>query len=226
MRKYFALFLLLFAGCEPVGERQYSPIQPRKRGDMLVLVMDTSGSMAEKMFQGDAPAYNFSLRACEKFFRDRMGPDDRIVISQLSANNRPLLWEGSPRSLKRRFKDAKALQEHIAKHSDPCGSRAYAAIADTLDYVCNLPATCDADSRVCILVLSDMLDNSPTQDEDRRRMVDALQRITQRNCGIGFYWVDQSQLSECRQCLVDAGIPEPVIECRIVDDPELPDFQR
>ena len=80
-------------------------------------------------------------------------------------------------------------------------------------------------TKVCVLVLSDMVDNSSTQEEDRQRMVESLRRFAQANGSIGFYWVDQTCLSDCRQCLVDAGISECIVECGIVDEPQLPSFQ-
>ncbi len=224
MNRYIALFVLLFVGCEKYVETDSSPIQAPSREYMLVFVLDTSGSFTTKMFEGDGLGYTFFLKASDQFFRDRMGADDRIVISQLSANTKTLLWEGTPLSLRKRFGNAQSLQEYITQRSDPAGSRVYAAVADTLDYVCELPGVTEGDTEVCVLVLSDMLDNSPTQEEDQQRMVDALRRISQANCAIGFYWVEQFRLSECRQCLLDAGIQDSVVECEIVDEPQLPAF--
>ena len=227
MRTLYIIGIVLgIAGCERYVAVESPPITAVGREYILAFVLDTSGSFAQTMFEGDEVGYRFFLRASDQFFRDRMGDDSRILVSQLSAENRTLLWEGAPLSLRRRFGNSGSFQKYIEEKSNPSGSRAYAALADTLDYIHELPGVSQGETKVCVLVLSDMIDNSPTQEEDRRRMIDSLGRFAQTNGCIGFYWVDQMCLSDCRQCVADAGIDNCVIECGVVDDPELPSFQQ
>jgi hypothetical protein len=151
-----------------------------------------------------------------------MGPRDRILISQLSANNRTLLWEGSPLSMRRQFGSSAALQQFIAEGSDPAGSRVYAALADSLDYIHQLPGVKEGKTTVCVLVLSDLMDTSPTADADRQRMLDAFAQFAQIKACMGLYWVDQLFTNEFRQYLNDAGIKTYVVESDVVNDPVLP----
>jgi hypothetical protein len=226
MRALFIIGVALsLAGCERYVVVESSPIHAVERGYILAIVLDTSGSFAQTMFEGDRAGYRFFLRASDQFFRDRMGENDRILITQLSAEDRTLLWEGPPLSLRRRFGNSASLRQFLEEKSNPGGSRAYAAVADTLDYLYELPGVSEGKTKVCVLVLSDMLDNSPTQETDRRQMADSLSRLAQADASIGFYWVDQMCLSDCRQCVADAGITDCVIECDVVDEPRLPSFQ-
>lgn len=214
--------LICLSGCEKYVEVDSSPIQPVERDCILAFVLDTSGSFTPMMFDGDKRGYKFFLRASDQYFRNRMGDHDRILISQLSAEQRTMLWEGNPMSLRREFGSSDALQDFIARKSDPSGSRAYAALADTLDYIVDLPGVREGETEVCVLVLSDMMDNSPSQEEDRQRMLESMRRLGEVNGSLGMYWVDQWCLSECRQCLRDSGIQNHVIEGSFVSDPKLP----
>jgi hypothetical protein len=178
------------------------------------------------MFDGNEVGYKFFLRASDQYFRNRMGEHDRILISQLSADSRTLLWEGAPLTLRRRFGNSASLQRFIEEKSNPAGSRVYAALSDTLDYIYELPGVRDGSSEVCVIVLSDMVDNSPTQEEDRQRMIESLTRFSTTDGHIGLYWVDQLCLRDCRRVLAEAGLKDYVVEGDIVDDPKLPFSQQ
>ncbi len=208
-------------GCEEYVAVDAPPIGAMEREYILAFVLDTSGSFSDKMFGGPELGYKFFVRSSEQFFRNRMDPNDRIVISQLSANDRTLLWEGAPQGLRHRFGSSAVLQKFLKDKSDPVGSRVYAALADTLDYIYALPGVSEGKTKVCVVVLSDMLDSGGLAS-DRERMVQALKQIARTKGSIGLYWVDQSCLNECRQCLADSGIEHYVVESDIVDDPGLP----
>jgi hypothetical protein len=226
MKKLSLLLVLSLSvtGCEQYVEVETSPIGVVEREYVLAFVLDTSGSFYPRMFGGNEVAYKFFLRASDQFFMNRIGEGklDRILISQLSADNRTLLWEGPPLSLRRKFGSSATLQRFIEEKSNPGGSRAYAALADTLDYLYELPGVKEGKTQVCVLVLSDFLDNSPTQQEDQQRMTESLERFAKtKNC-IGMYWVDQLCVNDCRRWLAEAGIKDSVVEGDIVDDPTLP----
>ena len=217
-----ACLAMTLAGCEAYVPVETPPIGNIERDYLLCFVLDTSGSFSPRMFEGEQLGYKFFLRASDQFFRNRMEPHDRILVSQLSANNRTLLWEGPPLTLRRQFGSAEALQRFIQERSDPAGSRVYAALADSLDYIHNLPGVSDGKTTVCVLVLSDMMDTSAAPEIDRQRMTEALSRFGQTKGCIGLYWVDQRWLTDCRQYLNDAGIQQYVVESDIVADPALP----
>jgi hypothetical protein len=221
MRKFrFVLcFFLCLSGCEQYVPVASKPLKAVERDQMLVFILDTSESFKPQMFGGNQLAYRFFLKATDKFFQS--GSDhQRILISQLSANSR-ILWEGAPLALRRRFGSSAALQQFVEASSSPAGSDVFSAVAATLDYVNELPGIDDAD--VCVCVLSDMLDNSSQQSDDRKQMIDSLNRFAQTKGCIGLYWVDQSCLKDVRHCLKDAGLNDRfVVESEFVEDPKLP----
>jgi hypothetical protein len=221
-RAAIASVLLALSGCETYVPVETPPIGTIERDYLLCFVLDTSGSFTPRMFSGDQLAYRFFLKASDQFFRNRMGPRDRILISQLSANNRTLLWEGSPLAMRRQFGSSAALQQFIEERSDPSGSRVYAAVADSLDYIHQLPGVREGKTTVCVLVLSDLMDSSATPDADRQRMLDAFSQFARTKACIGLYWVDQLFTNEFRKYLNDAGIKTYVVESDVVNDPVLP----
>jgi len=185
---------------------------------------DTSGSFLGEMFGPSGRAYQFTLRAIERLFRDRAGSSDRVLLAQLSDNGNPLLWEGPPHLLKKRFGTSGTLKDFFLQHSSPNGSRLYAGIAQVLTYIHSLPGVREGDTKVCILVLSDMFDNSPAQDDDKKKMMDALKSYAAIQGKIGFYFVNMQCLESTRQCLTEAGLDPRFIESAIVEDPPLPSF--
>lgn len=218
--------LLLLAGCgEPYVETgTMAPITTAQREYLLVLAVDVSGSFMEEMFGNDGRAYRFTLLAADKLFRDRMGEEDHILLSQLSANDRPLLWEGTPRELRRKFGSSDALKHFILSKADPQGSRLFAGVAETLDYVSVLPGVPEGQSQVCVLVLSDMLDNSPTQAEDWQKMTEAMKTAKEQGIHVGFYFVDINMLPTVRDGMSTAGLDTRYIESGILESPPLPVF--
>jgi hypothetical protein len=208
-------------GCEEYVATETAPITGVQRDYILAFVLDTSGSFLPQLFGGKERGYRFFTKASELFFRNRTGEHDRILISQLSASDRTLLWEGAPLLLQRRFGNAEQLKKFIYENSDMHGSRVYAALADTLGYINELPGVKEGKTKVCVIVLSDMLDTTQ-QPEDRQRMIESLSHFAKINASVGLYWVDQSCLQDCRQLLTDAGLKDFVVESDIVEDPKLP----
>lgn len=216
---------VLLPGCEQRSTNQASePFEYDEYDYVLAVVLDLSGSF-EPYMQADNPyAYRFFARLADKFFRQRMGYNDRILLTQLSTGDRPLLWEGPPDALRRRFPDADAFAQFLQTKARPGGSHAYAAVADTLSYLTTRPGI-NKNTTVLTVVLSDLMDNDPDADEAKRRLLDSLRSYSDRGGHIGLYWVDQTAVDEWSRLLVDTGLP-PRVWIDIIDDPELPDFDR
>ncbi len=126
MKKPIAILVccaLSFAGCEQYVPVESSALSDLQRDYVLCFVLDTSGSFLPKMFGDSGRGYRFFTKASEQYFRNRMGEHDRILISQLSANKRTLLWEGARRNFRKRFGSSASLQQFIVENSDPYGSR-------------------------------------------------------------------------------------------------------
>lgn len=228
-REFLYLSALAFSGClERVSDEDESkPVmefKPLVREHLLVVAMDTSGSFTETLFGQDGRAYRFISRTIQRLHMEQLGEDAHVLLAQLSENQTPLLWEGSTRSLQRKFKTAEALRDYVLKASDPGGSRLYAGIANAIDYVYRLPEASSGRSEVMILVVSDMDDNSPTQDEDRKVMIEQLAHLASVQAKIGFYFVERRLLDDVRECVTDAGLDPRFIEAGILEDPEIPTF--
>jgi len=219
--------MLCLTGCETYVEsdKPAEILKTPKRDYVLAVAVDTSGSFADEMFGKSGRGYRFTLQAVDRLFRDRPGKDDRVLLAQLSANPRAPLWEGTPRSLRKSFGSSEKLKTFIQERSDPAGSRLYAGIAQTLNYIHSLPGVKEGETKVCVLILSDMMDNSPTQAEDKEQMIEALRRLKNAKGQVGLYFVDIGCLESTRQCFTDAGLDSRFIESGIVQDPPLPSFE-
>jgi len=221
-----SIILASQGSCERACMDEVPPFVAPKYDYVLAIVLDTSGSFARNMQSGRARAYRFFMRATDDFFRDRMGSDDRIVIAQLSAEQKTLLWEGQPLSLKRRFPDSEAFRSFLMENSNPSGSRVYSATADTLNYVMDMAGIVDGHTQVLVLVLSDMESNLEDLVDSRERVRSALKRFSRFKGGIGFYWVSQTRVPEWRGYGKEAGIQNFVVESEIVEEPELPRYEQ
>src|SRR5947207_729433 len=76
-------------GCERRQVTDEMPIQQTEYEAILAILYDMSGSYFHQI---KSKAFPFSMAAVDGFFRGRIGSKDKIVISQLSAKTRALLW--------------------------------------------------------------------------------------------------------------------------------------
>ena len=210
------------SGCEPRHEDYVSPLVEQESEYALAILLDLSGSYADLMTK-DGAAYRFALRVVDKYLR-RMDSGDRLIITQLSANQKALLWDGSPIALRRTFSTANAFRDFVLSNSDPSGSRLHDGIADTLDYLLAYPAIASGKTRSAVFVLSDLLDTAPDPEKSKERLLKSFAAYGHAGGAVGLYWVDQSLVLEWRRQLNDVGVQHFVVESRIVADPPLPNL--
>lgn len=217
--------VLLSTGCLQPRDATTTPppFRELEYDYVLAVVLDCSGSFDQYMTSDRPEAFRFFARLSENFFRQRMGSSDRILLAQLSTGDRPLLWDGEPGGLRRRFPTPEAFASFLQAKSTKNGSHVYAGVASTLDYLVKRPGITE-NTTILTVVLSDMLDNDPNAVESKAELEDALRRYHNRNGHIGFYWVDQVAFDDVDQLLDNAGYP-PRVWMGIVDDPEIPDFE-
>lgn len=173
----------------------------------------------------DGRAYRFTLRVIDRYFRDRIGSDDKIIIGQLSGSDSPMLWEGTPAQLRRTFPSADAFRDFLVSHANPAGSRIHDGIADALDYLLDYPGITSGETQSAMFVMSDMLDTTGDCGESKDRMLKLLAAYGRQDVSVGLYWVHQSLVLQWRTHLQDAGIRHFVVESQIVADPPLPSFE-
>jgi hypothetical protein len=215
--------LALLGGCDSGTEEKNAVTVKGDDPDCLIFVgIDLSGSFYEFMTK-DGQAHKFLMRVIDTYFRNSIGANNRIVIAQLSATQRALLWDGSPVQLRQQFPSSEKFQDFLQRKCNPNGSRIYDGIADGFDYVLSDPAVSDGKTKTAVFVLSDFIDNlSDPKAEDR--LARSLTAYAKTKGVIGFYFLEHSRVSGWRQHLRDAGIKQWVCESEIVASPTLPTF--
>jgi hypothetical protein len=216
--------LAAVCGCEPRREQHVSPLAQDEIENVVVILLDMSGSYAARS-GADGEAYGFALQVVDRYFRNSIGSNDRLVLAQISGTEKSLLWEGTPIQLRQKFSTADEFHRFLQAKSSPHGSRVHSGAADALDYVLAFPGVANDTTRSAVFVLSDMLDNFPDSEQSKQRLLRSLAAYSQSGGAVGLYWVDSSLLAEWRANLRNAGIKNFVVESEIVADPALPTFE-
>ncbi len=226
LRRFVSVVLIvtLLCGCSERRKTQKSILIEDDKEYLVGVLLDLSGSFRGKMVSG-GHAHAFLLMILDKYFRDRMGGNDKILIAQISGTTRSLLWQGTPLQLRQEFSSASAFAQFLTENADSNGSRVHEAIAQTADYVANDPGVAAGKVKTCLFVLSDLLDTTPDADETRTKAITAVTHYGQKGGAIGFYYVDQHLLPEWREQLRTTGIKNFCIEAEIVGRPTLPSFE-
>ena len=199
--------ILLLPGCAKHQETDTRVIRPPEWNFILIFLVDPSRRFAEKKF--DAAAHRFLVGTAENYFRGRSEPDDRVLLASLTdEGGSPLLWQGTPRDLRRQFDTPEALRDFVTQHSRPT-KHVYASLAKTLDYVSDLPPVHDGKAKAVVVVLSDMLDDSKTREQDLVKAAAALKRFTALRSEIGHWWVDWDAVPDFKKWYRKADLPEP-----------------
>ena len=220
----FALLLLvLLTGCERRETANVSPFQQEPCDYVLTIAIDLSDGFREYM-TADGKAYDLVLRAIEKYFRDRIGGHDQIIITQLSGNKRPILWQGTPQQLQREFPDSNAFREYVLAHATPHGCRLNDGIADSIDYTLRMNSVARGNAKSALMILSKMLDDQPEQVSSDARLMKALTTYAHRGY-IGFYFVDQLRMADITEKLEKAGFTMHTLECDFHGRPPVPSFE-
>jgi hypothetical protein len=214
------------AGCEARREEGGGKVISREEPDyVLAIPVDMSGSYADLM-EKDGRAWKFLLRAMDGFFRERIGSasNDKIVISQISGNDKALLFDGNPKSLRGRFQNSNQFIQFLRSKSSPAGSRVHDGTRETIEYVMGFPGVAEGRTKSAILVLSDLDDNFADRDMSRSRLLREIITNVQAGGTGGFFWVENSLVGPWRRDLHAAGAKDWIVESEISFDPPLPDF--
>lgn len=223
VQRLVCILLVLLAGCERRDTSDVSPFQQEHCDYVLTIAIDLSDGFREYM-TADGKAYDLILRAIEQYFRDRIGGHDQIIITQLSGNKRPLLWQGTPQQLRREFPDSTSFREFLLGHSEPKGCRLNDGIADTIDYTLRTESIKRGNAKSALMILSKMLDDQPEQEASDARLMKALTTYARRG-HIGFYFCDALRMTEITEKLEKAGFAMHTLECDIHGRPPLPSFE-
>ena len=218
---------LFFAGCSRHNEDDAQISLGREDAEcVIVIAVDLSGSFADRMTR-QGKGYDFTSRVIDTYFKNSIGTSNRIIIAQLSAEDRTtLLWDGTPVQLRQAFPSASDFRHFLLSKSNPNGSRLHDGVADALDYVLSEPSVEQGKTkRLALFVLSDFDDNAPNPDQSEKRLVQSLQAFSQKSGIVGFYFLDQPKVPIWRGHLRKSGIKNWVCESEIVAYPALPSFE-
>lgn len=217
---------VLLCGCTKHTEQDNQQVSlGREDPDYMVLIaVDMSGSFASLMTK-DGKGYEFTMRVADKYFRNSIGTNNRIIIAQLSAGDRALLWDGTPIQLRQDFPSANEFREFLLKKSHPAGSRIYDGIADAFDYVLSDPSVQSGKTRTAVFILSDFDDTFPNREKSEQRVTQSLKAFAKTNGVVGFYFLDHFRVPTWRQHLRQSGIKQWVCESEIVAYPPLSSFE-
>ena len=178
------------------------------------------------MMADDGKAWSFVCQVIGKYFQDRIGHNDKLILAQMSASDRSLLWSGTPLQLRQEFSSGSAFRDWLVSKSDPNGSRVHEGIVQSVEYTLANPSVASGKAKSAVFILSDLIDNSPGGESERERAVNVLAQVGKSGGVIGLYYVDPRLCSTWDRLLREAGIPEEKlhIEADIVGHPVLPTF--
>ena len=224
---WMTLCLLLLAtlpGCEKRREvNGNSTFSTPENQYVAVIVMDLSGSFSQLMAE-DGKAYQFAAHVVDEYFRNRDALDDKIILAQISGTHRSLLWDGTPRQLRKDFPTAESFRDFVLKKADNGGSLVHEGLANVIDYVAADPQFAKGRSAATLLVLSDMQDTGHNPDA-QRHLMESLAAYGKLNGAVGIYFCDQLEVANWQQRLADCGIRNSIVESEIVGEPQLPSFE-
>ena len=219
-----ALVVVAFLGFLAYDSSQQVPEEnifssDREYDRVVVVGIDLSGSFVHLMAD-EAKAWGFLMQVIDRYLRGN--GNEKLILVQLSGNNRALIWDGSPTQLRKDFPDQEAFRKHLLAKADPGGSRLHDGITEALEYAKTLPGT-SAKTKRAVLILSDMEDNVSTAGSEQR-LSGAFRDFAQQGGVAGLYFVEHSYVPRWRANCQSAGLRHWVVESQIVATPTLPTF--
>src|SRR5438876_8721593 len=156
--RYFPVLItaaLMLAGCTKHTDQDNQQVNlGREDAEYLVVIaVDMSGSFADLMTR-DGKGYEFTMRVADRYFRNSIGSNNRLIIAQLSATDRALLWDGTPVQLRQDFPSANEFRQFLLKKSHPAGSRICDGLADAMACVLTDPSVAGGKTECAVFALS------------------------------------------------------------------------
>lgn len=225
--KFYIVFCPIFlavAGCEKRADQQAAgPFQEDDSSYVLMVVLDLSGSFRELMFD-DGAAYQFTTYALDRYFKDRIGTDDQLILAQLSGEKNTLVWQGTPRQLREQFPTPEKFRRFLQSYAVPGGSVVHDGVSHAVRYLMSHPAVRRGKARSALLVLSDMQDTTG-DDGSEDRVLNVLTQYINSGGVAGFYYVGQDEYFTWVDHFTNAGFDTCVVEMDIQGRPKLPVFE-
>ena len=200
------LCLALVAGCEKRTDTRSVMFTEDDSEFVVAVLIDLSPSFQSQMTEG-GQAYEFLMALLDRYFRERVGTQDQLILAQISGvSDRALMWQGSPMELRKQFPDPKSFSQFLVAKANPAGSCVHDSIVQTVEYVMDEPNVANRKARSALFVLSDMIDSNPNSAASRARAVQAVQSFTEGGGAFGCYFVDQTVLTTWKRDLQKVGV--------------------
>ena len=223
LRNSLCLLLLLACGCERRRETQPMADVGDDSEYVIAVLVDLSGSFFDKMTHG-GEAHRFLLSLLDRYFRERIGTNDQIILAQISGSrDRALLWQGTPMELRKQFANPSQFAEFLRSKADPDGSCVHSALQQTVEYVTSQPNVSVRKARSAVFVLSDMLDSTPDEAISRARAIEVLDQYGTLGGMVCLYFVDQTLIPVWQKELSGTGLQFAVTS--EIRRPTLPSFE-
>ena len=213
------LFLMLLAGCTRRDTSKSVTFEQEPTDYTLLIVVDID------LIKSNPEAISFVTYAIEHYFRERIGSNDHIVISQLSGNNQPLLFQGKPRFLLEKFASPEDFRQFLISRSDP-GRRINDGISESLDYLAHTSSVVRGGAAPIALIVSSMVDDHPESKESDDRVMAELIKFGNTGGQMAFYFCNQQRMASVREKMEKAGFGWEILECDVNGRPPLPTFHR
>ena len=233
MRPLFLALALLAASAGCSAPEPPAPFRQDEPENLLCVVIDLSGSYADKMTQ-DGRAYRFLTALCDRFFTDLAGGHNRVVVSQISGRSEAVLWDGRPERLRQQFPDPAAFRAYLLARADPSRSLVYHSLNETLEHVLLSYPGIEAQSgsegirtRSALVALTDMEDNGPDATENLRRLLGNLRRYAKAGGSVGIYFAGRAEPPQWQRHLRECGFPpgRSTVVSDIIQDSPVPTFE-
>jgi hypothetical protein len=200
------LCLSLAVGCERRRETEPRFVVEEECDFVIAVILDLSGSFLEQMTEG-GEAHRFMLSLIDRYFRDRIGSNDQIIIAQISGTlDHSLVWQGTPLQLRKDFSSPRAFSDFLRSKADPDASHVHGAITQTIEYLMSQPSVTNGKAKSAVFALTDMFDNGPHPQKSKNRAVQALAEYGKIGGTVGLFYVDQGLVPAWRSELQKTGL--------------------
>lgn len=221
-----ALGSIVLGGC--ARRRNDKPTPPigfqEDEAEMIINVaVDLSGSF-EEMMVTNGMAYQFLIELIDRYYIGRIGSKDRLILSQISGSDKPLLWEGSPFQLRLDYPTPDKFREFLLSKSDRNSSRVYESIGKSLNYMLRQPVVAHGRAQCGLFVLSDLVDSSTNKVAGEELVMKSLKRFAKVGGIFAFYFVDQGEMPKWMDRFEAAGFHDVILMGYVNGHPPFPEF--
>lgn len=217
MKTTIQIMVLAIAICGCTPREKSGDVFRQEEGDYVLLI-----AVSEEVTESDH-AYQYMLMAIDKYFQDRIGTNDQIMIARIEGI-RPLVWKGTPRALRKDFPNPEAFRQAVLASGRETGSL-NDGLVRSLKMLMKTYSVANGKAKAVTMVMSSMNDPQPSEDSDAR-FIEYLVKYWQAGGRIAFYFVDQLRIEDIEEKTVKAGMSDWItIESDANGYPSLPEFE-